>query len=119
MRLSIWEKPVPVRYIVDSRFFKGLGAAMVVYDVTDVESFQRVQWVLERGRDVRGVLKMIVGNKCDLESRRKVSAKDGQDLADLWQVEFMEASAKDGSNVQEAFMRLISAYIKNKQSQHN
>ena len=38
---------------------------------------------------------ILIGNKCDLESQRAVSIEDGQELADHFNIKFMETSAKN------------------------
>jgi GTPase SAR1 family protein len=46
------------------------------------------------------ISRILVGNKCDLESQRQVSTEEGQDLADHYCVRFLETSAKDSKNVE-------------------
>ena len=52
------------------------------------------------------VKKILVGNKKDLENERKVTFKEGKELADHYQIEFMETSAKDTINIEESFQAL-------------
>ena len=52
------------------------------------------------------VEKMILGNKCDMNDKRQVSAERGQALAVDYNVKFMETSAKTSANVEEAFISL-------------
>ena len=49
---------------------------------------------------------ILVGNKCDLESQRKVSFEEGQELADQYCMRFFEISVKDSHNVERAFTTL-------------
>ncbi len=78
---------------------------MVVYDVTDPASFKSVEMWMEEVEKfaVPGVCRMLIGNKCDLESERKVSAEDGAALAKRYGVRFVETSARIDTNVMEAF----------------
>ena len=55
----------------------------------------------------QGVVKMIVGNKCDLKERREVTTKQGQELSEQYGLKFMEVSAKASINVEEAFTTLV------------
>ena len=48
-----------------------------------------------------GVVVALVGNKCDLESRRCVSTEEAQQFAQENGILFFEASAKTGKNVEE------------------
>jgi GTPase SAR1 family protein len=66
----------------------------------------------------QGVLRIIVGNKKDLESKRQVSTKDAESLADKYGIKFMEVSAKDNTNIEALFLdivkRLLENYLKSK-----
>lgn len=46
---------------------------------------------------------VLVANKCDMEQKRQVSRKQGDDLALKHRMRFYEVSAKDNSNIQEMF----------------
>ena len=61
------------------------------------------------------VLKILVGNKSDLISKRKVSTEQGQDLADHYNIPFLETSAKDNSNIEQLFIDTARAFV-NKQN---
>ena len=58
------------------------SGAVLVYDVTDGESFEKVKtWVKELRKMVgKNICLSIVGNKCDRESERQVSAEEGARL---------------------------------------
>ena len=49
---------------------------------------------------------ILVGNKCDIQEGRVVDYNDGKRMADKFNIRFFETSAKDGSNVNEAFQAL-------------
>ena len=59
------------------------------------------------------ISKILVGNKGDLEEKRAVSFEEGQELADHFCVRFLETSAKDSKNVEQAFT-LMTREIKNR-----
>ncbi|GFY83564.1 similar to RAS 5 [Actinidia rufa] len=86
-----------------------------IYDVTDQESFNNVkQWLSEIDRYANeNVNKLLVGNKCDLTTNRVVSYETAKAFADEIGIPFMETSAKDATNVEQAFMAM-SADIKNR-----
>ena len=54
---------------------------------------------------------MIVGNKCDLENMRKVTSEEAKEFADSMGCELIETSAKNASNVEEAF-KLMAKIMK-------
>jgi len=78
---------------------------MIVYDVTDPESFKAVEmWMGEIEKfAAAGVSKLLIGNKCDLATERKVTTEQGQALAKHYGIKFLETSAKNSTNVLEAF----------------
>lgn len=52
------------------------------------------------------VQKILIANKIDLPSERKVSTEQGQQLAKKYHIPFLECSAKDGTNIEEIFFTL-------------
>ena len=81
---------------------------MLTYDVTDEQSFLNIRnWmknIEEHAAD--NVNKMLIGNKCDLIEKRVVEAERGQSLAKSYGIPFMETSAKNNINVEEAFFTI-------------
>lgn len=59
------------------------------------------------------VAKMLIGNKCDLESIRAVSVEEGKSLAESEGLFFMETSALDSTNVKTAFEMVIREIYSN------
>ncbi|KAJ6806088.1 ras-related protein RIC1-like [Iris pallida] len=86
---------------------------IVVYDVTDQESFNNVrQWLNEIDRYASdNVNKILVGNKCDLTDKRVVSYETGKAFADEIGIPFLETSTKSIANVEQSFM-MMAAEIK-------
>jgi GTPase SAR1 family protein len=76
--------------------------------VTDKESYKAVDnWMSEVEKHASdNVSRIIVGNKCDLEESRQVSTDEGKELAEHFGIKFMETSAKQSSNVEEAFITM-------------
>jgi len=87
-----------------------------VYDITNPDSFANVRkWLQEINRYAsENVQKILVGNKCDLVSERKVSFEDAKELADELGVTFLETSAKNATNVEVAFENMAKS-IKEKE----
>ncbi|XP_060211003.1 GTP-binding protein YPTM2-like [Lycium barbarum] len=94
---------------------KSQGKIIVVYDVTDQESFNNVkQWLSEIDRYASdNVNKLLVGNKCDLTAQKVVSTETAQAFANEIGIPFMETSAKSATNVEQTFMAM-AASIKNR-----
>ena len=82
---------------------------MVVYDVTDQESFDNVKtWLKEIDRYAsEGVNKLLVGNKSDL-TKRVVDTNTANKYPDSLDISFLETSAKTATNVETAFMTMVA-----------
>ncbi|CAJ1403578.1 unnamed protein product [Effrenium voratum] len=101
-KLQIWDTAGQERFrTITSSYYRGAHGIVVVYDVTDKESFNNVKhWVQEIDKyAAEGVTKLLVGNKCDLSSKKVVSYDEAKELADSLGIEFMETSAKNAHNV--------------------
>ena len=84
---------------------------MVVYDTTDKESFKAIDnWMNEVEKHASdNVSRIILGIKNDLTEQREVTAEEGKDLADHYNIRFIETSAKDSTNVEEAYTAMTKA----------
>eukprot|EP00981_Chlorochromonas_danica_P000536 scaffold108_cov167-Ochromonas_danica.AAC.8 len=95
---------------ITSSYYRGAHGIIVVYDTTDLESFNNVkQWLHEIDRYASdNVNKLLVGNKSDLTTKRAVSFDQAKEFADSLGIEFVETSAKNSTNVEKAFMMMAS-----------
>ena len=99
-------------------FYRHMYGILIAYDVTQRESFAKVTWWINEARQpAPSVPFIIVGNKCDLITERQVSTQEGCDLAAKHGVRFLETSAKDDINVEDAFIELIR--VANERSEDN
>ena len=87
----------------------------MTYDVTDKDSFRAIDnWMSEVEKHASdNVSRILVGNKCDLEESRQVTTDEGKELADHYNIRFLETSAKESSNVEDAFT-LMTKEIKSR-----
>jgi len=109
VKLQIWDTAGQERFrTITSSYYRGAHGIIVVYDVTNPDSFGNVRkWLQEINRYAsENVQKILVGNKCDLVSERKVSYEDAKELADELGVMFLETSAKNSTNVNVAFEQM-------------
>ncbi|XP_038948673.1 ras-related protein Rab-6A isoform X1 [Rattus norvegicus] len=104
VRLQLWDTAGQERFrsLIPS-YIRDSTVAVVVYDITNVNSFQQTtKWIddvrTERGSDV---IIMLVGNKTDLADKRQVSIEEGERKAKELNVMFIETSAKAGYNVKQ------------------
>ena len=86
---------------------------MIVYDITNKESFLNVDKWLQQAAEYGSPRARIilVGTKCDLESERQVSYEDGLRKAEQHGIKFIETSAKTSTNIDAAFKTLVSEII--------
>jgi len=119
VKLQIWDTAGQERFrTITSSYYRGAHGIIVVYDVTDQESFNNVkQWMNEIDRYANEkVNKMLVGNKCDLTSKKVVNTDDAKSYAETLGIPFLETSAKDSTNVEQAFITM-AAEIKARMAQ--
>ncbi|KAG2525509.1 hypothetical protein JM18_004868 [Phytophthora kernoviae] len=85
----------------------------MVYDVTSQESFDHVNdWLNEVNRYAsEGTCKLLVGNKSDISDNKAVSYETAKVFADSLSIPFLETSAKNAQNVEEAFLTMASELI--------
>jgi len=116
IKLQIWDTAGQERFrTITSSYYRGAHGIIVVYDVTDQESFHNVkQWLQEIDRYAcENVNKLLVGNKCDLTTKKVVDYTTAKEYADQLEIPFLETSAKNATNVEQAFMTM-AAEIKNR-----
>lgn len=109
VKYQIWDTAGQERFhSLAPMYYRGAQAALVVYDLTDDNSFQKAKlWVKEL--QVQGdpnVVIVLVGNKLDKEQFRKVQEKEAKSYAESQQLLFIETSAKNGANITELFTRI-------------
>nr|CAG4643744.1 EOG090X01NX [Lepidurus arcticus] len=105
VRLQLWDTAGQERFrsLIPS-YIRDSTVAVVVYDITNANSFhQTSKWIddvrTERGSDV---IIMLVGNKTDLADKRQVPTEEGERKARELNVMFIETSAKAGYNVKQS-----------------
>jgi len=115
IKLQIWDTAGQERFrTITSSYYRGAHGIIVVYDVTDSDSFNNVkQWLNEIDRYAsENVNKLLVGNKCDLVNKKAVDYETAKAFADKLDIPFLETSAKTATNVEKAFLTM-AAEIKN------
>lgn len=95
--------------IRDNYFRSGEGF-LCIFSITEDESFQATQDFREqilRVKNDENIPFLLVGNKCDLEERRKVTYQEAGDRAKQWGVTYVETSAKTREHVDKVFFDLM------------
>ena len=109
VKLQIWDTAGQERFrTITSSYYRGAHGIIVVYDVTDEATFNNVkQWLQEIERYAcEGVNKLLVGNKADLTGSKQVDYEAAKQFADQLNIPFLETSAKDATNVEQAFLTM-------------
>ena len=116
IKLQIWDTAGQERFrTITSSYYRGAHGIIIVYDVTDEESYNNVkQWLHEIDRYAsEAVNKLLVGNKCDLTDKKVVETDVAKEWAEKLGIQFLETSAKNSTNVDKAFM-MMAAEIKSR-----
>jgi Ras-related protein Rab-1A len=109
VKMQIWDTAGQERFrTVVSTYFRGAHGILLLYDVTNRDSFKNLEsWLIEIEKNAKEkVLKILIGNKCDLTDDREITSDEGKAFALRNGMEFMETSAKMNTNVSEAFETL-------------
>ena len=118
IKLQIWDTAGQERFrSITLSFYRGIIGFLLVYDVTNEESFDCIgKWLRNINEKANEeAVCMIIGNKCDMEDKRVVSTKQGQELADCHRIPLMETSCKTSINIERVFNE-ITLMILDKQT---
>ncbi|VDL81411.1 unnamed protein product [Schistocephalus solidus] len=107
IKLQIWDTAGQETFRSITRsYYRGAAGALLVYDITRRDTFEHLTTWLDDAKQHSNVnmVIMLIGNKCDLESRRAVPREEGENFAREHGLIFLETSAKTAKNVEEAFI---------------
>ena len=110
VKVQIWDTAGQDRFrAITKNYFKGAHGIILIYDVTDEQSFDNVSnWINQIKEEASdNVIIFLVGNKIDDVDHRKIQTENGENLANTFKLEFFETSAKTGENVQKTFQTLV------------
>ena len=113
VNLTIWDTSGQERYnSLISSYFRGSRGCFIVYDISDINSFNNLEKKFQLVKDYANedVIIILVGNKSDLEEKRKVKTEEGKKFAEGKSCLFFETSAKNNENLDEIF-KLMSKKI--------
>ncbi|MFX0067971.1 MAG: Rab family GTPase [Promethearchaeota archaeon] len=105
LNLIIWDIGGQEKYkILRRHYLEGARGAILVYDITNNTSFKNLsKWLSDVDKYCGKVPIILVGNKSDLNTERKVSTNQGSEFAEETKLEFLETSAKSGHKVKDVF----------------
>lgn len=118
VKFEIWDTAGQERYrSLAPMYYRGAAAAVVVYDITNPDSFAGAKsWVKElQRRGDQNVVIAMAGNKADLEAHRKVDFAEANEYAEANGIIHMETSAKNANNVKALFSEIAKRLPKSQQ----
>ncbi|GAB4859642.1 Ras- protein ypt3 [Ancistrocladus abbreviatus] len=111
IKAQIWDTAGQERYrAITSAYYRGAVGALLVYDVTRYPTFENTaRWLKElREHTDPNIVVMLIGNKSDLRHLVAVSTEEGKSFAERESLFFMETSALEATNVEQAFTEVLT-----------
>jgi Ras-related protein Rab-1A len=107
IKLQIWDTGGQERFSpIRELYYKGALGAVIVFDVTNRESFEHAEkWFGEVRKNVSNIPITLIGNKIDLPNR-VVKYEEGVQMGRKCAAPYRETSAKTGDCVDEVFLEL-------------
>ena len=107
IKLQLWDSAGNEQFrSITKCYYKGTSGVIIVYDVTDVNSFNNIKtWVNDIKENSDNMPFILVGNKTDLD--RKIPYEQAKELADSLNIEYIETSSKNNKNIEKVFMTIV------------
>ena len=116
VKLKIWDTAGQERYHhITSQMYKGAHGVMLVFDVTDDNSFEKIKdWMEDINSNIskNEISIILIGNKCDLVEERVIDEERAKNLASELDIKYYETSALNGKGIEEAFEGLVKLILK-------
>ncbi|XP_040215286.1 ras-related protein Rab-43 [Rana temporaria] len=110
VKLQIWDTAGQERFrTITQSYYRSANGAIIAYDISKKKSFESVPRWIEDVKKYAGsnIVQLLIGNKSDMHEFRDVPLQDAENLAKHYDIiSVVETSAKDSSNVEEAFVKM-------------
>ena len=95
---------------------KNADGIILMYDITESDSFKEISEWMNSIKQIKPkeFPIILIGNKCDLEEKRKIKKEEGEELAKTYNIDFFETSNKEGINIEESVLKIINKIIEQK-----
>ncbi|KAJ5080287.1 ras-related protein rabd2a-like [Anaeramoeba ignava] len=115
VKMQIWDTAGQERFRTITRtYYRGCHGIIIVYDLTNRDSFESVPtWLkeVEQYGETKAKI-LLVGNKADLVEKRVVKTEEAKAFSEKYRIPFLETSAKNSTNIEEAFQILAGEILK-------
>ena len=124
VRLKIWDTAGEEKFrSTISNYFKGADACFLVFDLTNIDSFNNLEIWYKLFSDKTTILKnneniVVLGNKCDLKEKKIDKDLINKFIKDK-QLQYFETSAKEGINIDKYFLYMIENLLKQRENNEN
>lgn len=114
IQLVLWDIGGQERFkLMRKQFYRGSDALFLIFDLTNPDSFNNIpEWFSDIQKQLKiaddEITGFIIGNKKDLEEGKKVNSETAQELAQKYNLSYIETSALSGENVDHAFSTLAN-----------
>ena len=111
VKFEIWDTAGQERYYsLIPMYYRGANAALVVYDITSAESFERAKrWIEDlKTEKPDNFMKVLIGNKVDLSEAAVITEEMGKQYAEQEGLLFYQTSAKTGVGIKDLFLELAT-----------
>ena len=110
VKIQIWDTAGEDRFrSITRNYYKGAKGILLIFDVTDKDTFEHVRDWIERIHEEspEGITICLVGNKIDRNEERVISNEEGKKIAEEFNISYFETSAKSNIGVEEVFTHLV------------
>ena len=115
IKLLIWDTAGQERFqTITHIYYRGSNIVIIIYDITNRITFENIEiWLKEIEKYAPdNIIKILVGNKSDIENKRKVSKEEAEIFSTQnGFVKYYETSAKEDKNIEEMFMFIGNYYV--------
>jgi len=114
VNLILWDIAGQSKFeIMRRHFYKGTDAVILIFDLTNRQSFESVSnWFNDIKKYEKDLTGLIFGNKEDLLNERKIPTGEALKIAETLDLEYIETSALTGKNIEQSFYKLAETLFK-------
>ena len=116
INLQVWDTAGQERFhAITNNYFHNSDGILFVFDMTEPKSYEYIKkWIEESEQIENNFEKLLIGNKCDLIHKKKVSEEEINKYCNENNIEWLEVSAKENINVKETFNKIVELIFKDK-----